>query len=361
MGRRRHDRRLFRGGERSRLASMCLLLLMLFVLIPLIRQRSDWFEFFVASPPPASPDDEPKAAKTQAEKSEGQDKKTEDKKTEDKPQVEKTKQASDEPVKSPPSKSPPKSLAEMPAPPPLEGDELQRARIKELLSVVTDGGEKMAVREMPAYFHLLKLARETSPEVLKEQARVNPKFNDFYQYADKHRGEVVQVELNVRRVDRILIDEENVAEVKEVYELWGWTEEAKAWLYVGIVPELPQGMKVGTLEERVTLVGYFFKLQGYQPGDAKINARPLRAPAIIGRVIWKPPAPPAATEPWWMWLVLGGLSALIVGFLAIRILGSRRGRRFSDKTASKLPASAPDWLRAAPSEDGPRESGQPPA
>jgi hypothetical protein len=34
----------------------------------------------------------------------------------------------------------------------------------------------------------------------------------------------------------------------------------------------------------VKVEGYFLKLQGYQPGNAKPNARPIRAPLLIGRI-----------------------------------------------------------------------------
>ncbi len=372
MRRHRSERRLFRGSERSRLATMVLLMLMLFVLIPLVRQRTDWFAFFVApaeegDPPDRAQDDRRPAAG-------GEEKSTTPKTASAKTAAAKTSAADTSaapaarsPVEAPSSESPesaspgsstddsprPKSLAELPPEPPLSDDELERQRLKELLSVVVDGREIMAAREMPAYFHLLKKVRDESPESLKKRARFNPKFNDFYQYASKHRGEVVQVELNIRRIDRILWEEENVADLKEVYELWGWTKEAKAWLYVGITPELPEGMKVGEVEERATLVGYFFKLQGYQAGDAKAGARPLLAPAIIGRIVWKPQAPPPQ-EPWWMWAVVGGVIVVVLGFLAVRILGSRRPRPLG-KLSTDAPASAPDWLRPAPTPDEPRE------
>ena len=38
--------------------------------------------------------------------------------------------------------------------------------------------------------------------------------------------------------------------------------------------------------ETVTLVGYFFKMQGYMEAGAKPRAAPLQAPLFVGRLIW---------------------------------------------------------------------------
>ncbi len=350
MRRRLSDRRLFRGMERSRLASMVLLLLMLVVLIPLVRQRTDWFGFFASPELPSSGGAGPPAeAATGGEDAKSGAKTGVPPGPVAKSAAAKSLAAQEDrlPVEAPETNS--ESLGPAESTTPTLSDEEERQRLKDLLSVVVDGTEKMAAREMPAYFHLLRKVQQELPEDLKTRARFNPKFNDFYQYASKYRGELVRVELNVRRIDRYEVNEENAAGLKEVYELWGWTEEAKAWLYYGIVPELPKGMKTGPVEERVTLVGYFFKLQGYRPGDAKPGDRSMVAPAIIGRIVWKPPAPPAK-EPWWMWAAVSGVVVLIVGFLAVRILGMRR-RRPGSKPRAETPGSAPDWLRSAPGDD----------
>ncbi len=383
MRRARQDRRLFRGAERSRLTTLVLLLVMLCVLIPTVRSRTDWFSFFVwqtnqGGAPPADADDKQPAAAdgaktaaatTAAAKTTGT--KTATAKTAtaktataktvvapgDKTAIEAPAPKSSDP--SPAAKStdrpPPKSLADVPPPAPLDDEQLERERLKELLSVVQDGLLKTNPREMHAYYHLLKKANSQPLEVLQKDARRDPKFNDFHQFAPEHRGELVQIDLNLRRIDRTEVEEENVADAKEVYELWGWTQQAKAWLYVGITSELPPGLKVGEVEERVTLVGYFFKMQAYQPGDAKSSARPMLAPAIIGRVIWHP-RPPPAKEPWWMWAALAGVFVVVVGFLAFRILGWRKGRRPVGRVPADGRAQIGDWLQPAPTDDNkPRE------
>jgi hypothetical protein len=59
-------------------------------------------------------------------------------------------------------------------------------------------------------------------------------------------------------------------------------------LYDTIVVDLPKGMPIGTrISEQVRFVGYFFKVQAYQPALAKPRDPPLPAPMLIGRLVWK--------------------------------------------------------------------------
>ncbi len=161
----------------------------------------------------------------------------------------------------------------------------RQARLKELLTLVTDSTLFSNRRESPAYFALVKEVLDQTPEELRAKARDNPRFNDFYRQPAAHRGEVVHLVLNLRRVIRLPIKAKNEAGVTELFELWGWTEEAKAWMYCCIVPELPPGIEEGdSVNHRIELTGYFFKMQAYQPGGAAPNARNLVAPLVIGRI-----------------------------------------------------------------------------
>ena len=83
-------------------------------------------------------------------------------------------------------------------------------------------------------------------------------------------------------------------EGQPIYEVRGFTQEGGSNLYIGIVTDLPKGMPIGTsVNEDARLVGYFFKLQGYISQQQQLEAertrkRPvtLKAPVIIGRLIW---------------------------------------------------------------------------
>lgn len=190
------------------------------------------------------------------------------------------------------------------------------ARIKDLLSLVRDNTLYNHKRENPAYFALVKEVLDQTPEQLRSQARENPRFNDFYKNPAEHRGEIVHLSINLRRVIPVDIAIDNEAGVSRLYELWGWTEEAKAWMYCCIVPELPSGFPTeGEIANRVELTGYFFKMQAYQPGGAAPNARNLVAPLVIGRIANAAPLPEPAAQGLGNWPLI-----LIVGFGIIIVM-----------------------------------------
>ena len=158
------------------------------------------------------------------------------------------------------------------------------AQTRDLLSLVTDNSLRMAKREMPAYWELVRKTANSSFNELREEANSRTKFNDFYSEPAKHRGELVSLDIVVRRVTRFDAESGNPAGVNSVYEIWGSTEQSHAWLYVFITNELPKGFDEETLLRRkTTFAGYFLKLLAYHPGSAPPNAKPLLAPLLIGR------------------------------------------------------------------------------
>ena len=89
-----------------------------------------------------------------------------------------------------------------------------------------------------------------------------------------------------------------------LYEVRGFTQEGGSNLYFGVVTDLPKGMPIGTsIKEDAKLVGYFFKLQGYISQQQQLEAErtrrkpvPLKAPLILGRLVWTPSAPAEAEQ-----------------------------------------------------------------
>lgn len=84
----------------------------------------------------------------------------------------------------------------------------------------------------------------------------------------------------------------------------------------------PKGCPPGeAIKERATLVGYFYKLQGYLEAKAKPRSAPLKAPLLIGLLAWEPntrevtPPPPLEWNQNWTWL---GLGALFIDYLGVR-------------------------------------------
>ncbi len=166
-------------------------------------------------------------------------------------------------------------------------------QLTELLSIVNDNTLTIHRREMPAYWHLIRDSQHEEYAALREQARKNPAFSEFYTAASKHRGELVSMDLNVRRiVEYDAIDQNNIAGVKKLYEVWGWTEQSKSWLYVCVTPELPAGLKPGlSVNYRAEFTGYFFKLLAYHSAKPTASGKPLVAPMMIGRFgVLKPPS-----------------------------------------------------------------------
>ena len=203
-----------------------------------------------------------------------------------------------------------------------EPAEARQARIKDLLSLVSDNTLVSHKRESPAYFALIKELLDQTPDQLRAKARENPRFHDFYANPANHRGEIVHLALNLRRVLEIDIKNENEAGVKKLYELWGWTDEAKAWMYCCIAPELPPEVALGDVQQRIELTGYFFKMQAYQPGDAAPNAKNLVAPLILGRIVASPKVSTENTDAlnrWPMYLIAGfGILVLFRLVLQVR-------------------------------------------
>ena len=230
--------------------------------------------------------------------------------------------AGDEPAASAPRKSnvpEPAVLAasETVTPGPTDEDFVDRAEAVKEFMALADGGLAPEKVEMPAYWRLFGWVRHQSTAELRKRASKEVVFNQFIRDPDEQRGKLFQIELNVRQV--LAYDAPpNNAGVKKVYEIRGWSEESKAWLYLALVAELPPGMPVGTdVYERATFVGYFYKLQGYHEAGASPRDKPLPAPLLIGRISWRPSElqamrsePQDWTVAWW----IGGV-AVVFGIL----------------------------------------------
>ncbi len=86
------------------------------------------------------------------------------------------------------------------------------------------------------------------------------------------------------------------------------------------------------------MYGYFFKLQGYQPGNAAPNAAPLAAPMIVGRVDWiqlVTPTNPAETA--LSYVILAAGSMLVMGVIGFWIINGRRKKLAHQSRAEQWP------------------------
>jgi hypothetical protein len=149
--------------------------------------------------------------------------------------------------------------------------------------------------EMPAYWRVMDWVQSQSLADFQARSLPEVPFQNFLQHPGKYRGRPVRVELNIQKVLSIDLDDTgNGSRPKKLYELWGLPTELDGYYYVVVTPELPRGFPVGKqVDVTTTVYGYFFKLQGYIPFEAKPDARPLLAPMLIGRL----DCPPVAPEP----------------------------------------------------------------
>jgi hypothetical protein len=247
------------------------------------------------------------------------------------------------------------------SPGPTDLDPDERAAAAEQFQAISDRTIELSREEMPAYWRLFSWIIHQSLDDLKRRANPAPVLNQFIQTPDEQRGKLFQLDLNVRRV--LSFDAPpNSAGIEKVYEVWGWTSESKAWLYVVLTAQLPHGMPVGPdVNERATFAGYFFKLQGYHAAGAGPHDKPLVAPLLIGRLDWKPAVPVSLSHDdfWWL-LVLAGIAALYgVTRLTIWLFsGNRRSVSATSAQADQQPKdhSLRDWLAKA--EQSPAAEGE---
>ncbi len=174
-------------------------------------------------------------------------------------------------------------------------DPAEAAAFAHEIQTVADRETLVLGVELPAYYRLLKWLRSQSAEELAAREPKPAVFQQLMQHPDKYRGKLVTTDLTVNRAISYEVTEENSAGVKKLYELWGWPTTGQGWLYVIVTPELPPGFPEGATfpSQTVRVTGYFFKLQGYQPANAKPYARPLIAPLIVGQISWHHFAPAA--------------------------------------------------------------------
>lgn len=199
----------------------------------------------------------------------------------------------------------------------LDQEPEEQEAFKEEAEVLLDRRLEVEGIEMVPYWRVVRWAIASSFENLQKRASRSYLFNDFVRKPNKMRGQLVRLRLNVRRVLQCERPPSQPKDIPQLYEIWGATDQSQAWLYCIITPELPPGLPVGpSVHEEVVFTGFFLKLQGYQPGNAKPNDSPLFAPLLIGKLQMAQPLPPAQadTSNWW-WLAVGGLA--VAGFAAI--------------------------------------------
>ena len=195
---------------------------------------------------------------------------------------------------------------------PTDEDPEEQDAIREEFQAVTDK-RPLAPEEMPAYWRLMAWDLRQSTSAMRDRADQQVTFNQLWQRPDAWRGKLIEIPMHLRRTLRQDDVAENQLGLKTVYEVWGWNSDSQPYWYWIITPKLPPRMPEGpSIYEEATFVGYFFKLLPYEDHEGKHLATPL----LIGRLVWHPeqPSPLAHRNEWvWPWIlggVLGGLLAV---------------------------------------------------
>ena len=192
---------------------------------------------------------------------------------------------------------------------PLDMDPEEIEAFQEQTEALTDKALYLEGIEMPSYWRLVRWSLDNTLPGLEKRASRAIVFNHFVQRPSKLRGKLVRLTLNVRRVLPCAVEKGQPADIPQLYEVWGFSEESQAWMYVVITPDLPAGLPVGPrVHQQVTFCGYFLKLQGYHEAGAGPKDRPLYAPLLIGRLgLAQPLPPPPVTDHWAWWLMATGV------------------------------------------------------
>lgn len=228
-------------------------------------------------------------------------------------------------------------LAELPPP---DEDEEEQSALAEELTAVSDKTFNQP-EEMFAYYRLLRWAMSQSVEQLHKKAIQNPRYGDIFERPQFYRGKLVEFQLRVRRVlQHKDLEKDNLAGVKQVWELVGFNDTSGQNFYMCVTDDLPDKMSYGdSVVEDGRFVGYFFKLMRYEDREGKNRAIPL----FIGKFIWDPPIPQIADpasqlrEVYWVLAAAGIIAIVLLGrwVLRTRNPGSRRAR-LGDDPALKL-------------------------
>jgi hypothetical protein len=192
---------------------------------------------------------------------------------------------------------------------------------RELLEHVLD---KTSDRAKRPFYHLLMLSISASPELLERHARA-ASYAELWNEPDRFRGELVRLDGYVRGLHPWQATENeffNPAGIETLHDGYLFTDDSRPNAFVIVVPRVADGMPTGgNISERVTFVGYFFKLWRYKAADGTDRAAPL----LVGQMTsWNPSPQPQQFAQLSGYLAAAFLLLILAIGGAIRLI-NRRG------------------------------------
>jgi hypothetical protein len=200
---------------------------------------------------------------------------------------------------------------------PTDEDPEEKKTFQEDSQAIVDGTLTLDRVEMEAYDRLVAWVQNQSFAQLDRRAAKGLWYTDFYDSPQEHRGRPVALNLDLYRAR----DEGTSRTGARLHEVWGRNRESGSRLYDLIVVDYPKGMPEGfDIRVAARFAGYFLKLQGYESGKDKSD----RAPLLIGRLEWTPPAAPADSDAAMEWIFAAVAVAIVGLVLAWRFVLRRR-------------------------------------
>ena len=211
----------------------------------------------------------------------------------------------------------------------------------ELLSGVRDNTLGVRRSEADAFYIVLAQARDVPANCLREVARDDVAFTVLMTDSDHFRGVPVSVTGEIKRLNPVQASK-NPFGIEKFYESWLFTSDSGDNPYRIVTSSVPEGLPHGDITEevRVSVIGYFFKREGYASKDG-LHTAPLLIGKTFERLPPRPAGPPALQR-----AAGGNLPVarylVIVATVVIVLLGltlwqfSRSDRRFKREHFDRL-------------------------
>lgn len=159
----------------------------------------------------------------------------------------------------------------------------------ELFANTRDDTLTIRTQELEAYYTILGRIKDMPLRVLEQAANKRISYSEIYNDIRRHRGELVLLEGDLRRLEALPAPEDNPLGIKTLYEGWLFTEAGARHPIRIQCTSLPPGMPLGqSIKLPVKFSGYVFKRTSYET-QLGLNTAPL----ILGsRPRWNPPTEP---------------------------------------------------------------------
>ena len=157
-------------------------------------------------------------------------------------------------------------------------DEQEITEFDSKKSLITDR-TPLRGHEMDTYWQFMVWSCAQPFSEMHARAQPEPAVSALWEKPGSYRGKLINLRLHVRRVLKYDAPANPVG-LKDIYEVWGWSDLSRSFPYVVVVPELPPGFPVGNeVEVDADFSGYFLKIMAYAAYDKNRGA-----PLMIGRL-----------------------------------------------------------------------------